>query len=161
MNTQIDYVMGTAVFAIDKEASTTKESFKGIFKVKCILSPLEYIQSDAMYRELLGKTNPQYASNYVSELCYAYSQLKYRVIDAPSWFKDGGAIPGSTTPDNVLIDILDKAVAAEKEFRKTIEEKYDKARGEVKEAIDNGTLSKEPKEQGEETEEDFDKEFEE
>jgi hypothetical protein len=156
METQIDYIMGTAIFTVDKEASTTKETFKGIFKVKCILSPLEYIQSDAMYRELLGKTNPQFASNYVSELCYAYSQLKYRIVDAPTWFKDGGAIPGSTTPDNVLIYILEKAVEAEQKFRTGIEEKYKKAKDEIKEAVDSGKLSKDK----EETEDEFDKEFE-
>ncbi len=135
--TQIDYTMGTATFFVDMEAESTKETFKGMFKVKCVLNPLEYIGADAMYRELLGKTNPQYASDYVSKLCYTISQLKYRVMDSPSWFKNTKiGVDGGHIDDAILFFILDKAVDCEIQFREGVQKKYEEARGEVRKAID-------------------------
>jgi hypothetical protein len=141
-NIQIDYNMGTATFLINEEGSASKTTYKGVFKVKCVMSPLEYINSDALYRELLGKVNPQLASKYISELCYTISQLKYRVMDVPSWYKNTSTgIDGSHIDDNVLFSILDKATEAEMEYRRGIEEKYKKARDEVKKAVDEKTLT--------------------
>jgi hypothetical protein len=142
MNNSIDYHMATATFRVNLEASSDKSTYKGMFKVKCVLSPLEYISSDAFYRELLGKHNPQFASEYVSQLCYALSQLKYRVIDAPDWFynKETG-ISGSSIDDNILLFVLDKAVEIESEYREGMEKKYKEAKEEVIEAIDSGNLT--------------------
>ena len=104
MEDQIDYFMGTATFHVDLEAAASKTTYKGMFKVKCILNPLEYAHSDAMYRQLLGKDNPQFASEYVSSICYALSQLKYRIIDCPDWFKNPETgIHGSSIEDNILL----------------------------------------------------------
>jgi hypothetical protein len=152
--TQIDYMMGTATFYINMEANSSKQTLKGTFKVKCVLSPLEYINSDSMYRELLGKTNPQYASDYVNQLCYALSQLKYRVVSCPAWFKNiETGIDGSSIDDNILLYILDKCVEAEADYRKGIEERYDKAREAVRKAIDDGSLNDGEEKQKEEEEE--------
>lgn len=142
MEDQIDYFMGTSTFHVDITASASKQTYKGIFKVKCILNPLEYAQADALYRQLLGKDNPQYASEYVSQLCYALSQLKYRIIDCPDWFKNKETgIHGSSIEDNILLYIMDKCVESESDYRTGTEERYKKARKEVVEAIDNGELN--------------------
>lgn len=142
MENEINYFMGTATFHVDMEGGSNRQTYKGIFKVKCILNPLEYLQSDALYRQLLGKDNPQYASEYVSQLCYALSQLKYRIIDCPDWFnnKETG-IKGSSIDDNILLYVLDKAVECEEEYREGIKEKFKKARKEVQEAVDDGSLN--------------------
>jgi hypothetical protein len=142
MEIKIDYNMGTAEFFVNIEAAADKSTYKGHFKVKCILSPLDYIQSDATYRELLGKTNPQLADAYVSQLAYALSQLKYRIISNPSWFdNDVNGIKGSGVDDKILLYILDKTIEAEEKYRNGIEDKYKKAREEVQESIDNGKLN--------------------
>jgi len=148
----IDYQTGTATFFIDMEASADRSVYKGIFKVKCVLSPLEYINADSMYRELLGKTNPQYASDYVGQLCYALSQLKYRVMDSPDWFKNReNGINGSSIDDTILLYILDKAVDSEAQYRDGIKERYENAKKSVRKAIDDGELKSDKKEK--ETEE--------
>lgn len=158
--TQIDYMMGTASFYINIEANSNKETLKGTFKIKCVLSPLEYINADSMYRELLGKTNPQYASEYVSQLCYALSQLKYRIVQSPAWFKNAETgINGSSIDDNILLYVLDKCVEAEADYRKGVEERYEKAREAVRKAVDDGSLNdgaEKQKEDGDELEDDLD-----
>jgi hypothetical protein len=142
MSISVDYNLGTAEFFVNIEAAADKSTYKGRFVVKCVLSPLDYIQSDATYRELLGKTNPQYANEYVSQLSYALSQLKYRIKLCPSWFENSSnGIKGSHVDDNILLHILDKAIEAEELYRNGIEEKYKKAREEVKKAVDDGTLN--------------------
>lgn len=142
MEIDIDYNMGTAEFFVNLEAAADKSTYKGNFKVKCVLSPLDYIQSDGTYRELLGKTNPQFANEYVAQLAYALSQLKYRIISNPSWFDNSvNGIKGSNVDDRILLHVLDKAIQAEEQYRKGIEEKYKKAKDDVKEAIDDGTLN--------------------
>ena len=142
MNIEIDFYMGTATFFVDMVAAADKATYKGQFKVKCILNPLEYINSDALYRELLGKTNPQYASEYVSQLAYALSQLKYRIIKSPSWFKNNSTgVDGSNVDDKILLQIFEKTIQAEEDYRKGIEERYNSAKEEVKKAIDTGELS--------------------
>jgi hypothetical protein len=138
----IDYQMGTATFFIDMESASDRTTYKGIFKVRCVLSPLEYIGADSMYRELLGKTNPQYASDYVGQLCYALSQLKFRVMDSPDWFKNKNTgINGSHIDDTILLYILDKAVDSEAQYREGVKERYDKARQSVRKAMDDGELT--------------------
>ena len=152
--------MGTASFYINMEANSSKETLKGTFKIKCVLSPLEYINADSMYRELLGKTNPQYASEYVSQLCYALSQLKYRIIQSPAWFKNAETgINGSSIDDNILLYVLDKCVEAEGDYRKGVEERYEKAREAVRKAVDDGSLNdgaEKQKEDDDELEDDLD-----
>jgi len=138
----INFHMGTATFNISMEAAASKTKYQGMFKVKCVLSPLHYIQSDSMYRELLGKTNPQFASEYVSQLSYALSQLKYRIIDSPAWFKNQETgIDGSNIDDSILLYVLDKAVECESEYREGMEDRYKKAMEAVRTSIDDGSLN--------------------
>jgi hypothetical protein len=138
----IDFHMGTATFHISMEAAASKTKYQGLFKVKCVLDPLEYIQSDSMYRKLLGDTNPQFASDYVSQLCYALSQLKYRIIDCPAWFKNQETgVNGSNIDDSILLYVLDKAVECESDYREGMKEKYEQAMKAVKTSIDDGTLN--------------------
>ena len=142
MSIEIDYLMGTASFHVNIEAAASRATYKGMFKVKCILSPLQYIESDSLYRKLLGKDNPQFANEYVSNLCYALSQLKYRIIEAPEWFKGAESeLYGSSIDDNILLHILDLAVKAEDDYRQGTEEKYKEAKENVRKAIDEKELT--------------------
>ena len=133
--------MATATFQISMEAASNRATYKGSFKVKCILSPLDVINADALYRKLLGTTNPNFASDYVGSLSYALAQLKYRIIDSEAWFKNNTDIHGSHTDDAILLHIFDEAVECESDYRAGIEEKYQKAKQAVVEAVDKGTLT--------------------
>jgi hypothetical protein len=141
-NNEIDYNLGYGSFFVDIEGDATKQFYRGFFKVKCVLGPLEYIQSDALYRELLGKTNPQLASDYVSRICYALSQLKFRIVEAPDWWKKEGVIGGGHLDDNILSHILEKSTECELDYRDGIEKKYKEAREKVKKAVDSGEIKK-------------------
>lgn len=148
--TNIDYFSGTATFMVNIESGVTKTTYRGVFKVKCVLSPLEYIHADGFYRELIGKSNPQFVADYVAQLCYALSQLKYRVMDCPDWFKNKETgILGSGVDDNVLLFVLDKTVDCELQYREGIKERYEKARESVKKAIDDKELTSGKEESGE------------
>ncbi len=144
MKIDINHMMGTASFFVNLEASASKTTYKGLFTVKCVLSPMEYIHANSLYRELLGKTNPQFASEYVSNLCYALSELKFRIIDSPAWFKSqDSSVDGSNIEDNILLFILDKAVSSEETYRKDMEEKAEAAKQAVIDSIDDGSLTNE------------------
>lgn len=155
---EIDYYMGTATFFVDIESSD-KKTFRGQFKVKCILSPLEFVRCDSMYRELLGKVNPQLATEYVSQLSYAMSQLKHRIMECPTWFRDESTGVKGNVDDKVLLHVFDKSVEAEAQYREGIEERYEKANKSVREAIDKGELKsgKEQPLKDEEEEENIDR----
>ena len=141
MDREIDFYMGTATFHVNMESSADKATYKGKFKVRCVLSPIEFIRSDSMYRELLGNSNPQFATDYVSSLCYALSQLKYRIIESPAWYKNPDGIDGGNLDDSILLKVLDEAVNCESDYREGIEKKYEKAKGEVVAAIEDGSLN--------------------
>jgi hypothetical protein len=157
MDIDIDFNLGVASFLVNMESSTTKETYKGPFKVKCILSPIEYIKADAMYRDFLGKTNPQFANAYVSQLSYALSQLKFRIIESPAWFQNTeNNISGSFVDDIILLHVFERAVECEEEYRKGIKERYDNARKKVQEALEKQKTEKETENTEDIDEEDID-----
>jgi len=141
MDRDINYHMATATFYIDMVAAGNRSTYKGAFEVKCLISPLELIRSDALYRKLLGDTNPNYASDYVGSLSYALSQLKYRVVSSPAWYSNGTDIDGSHIDDAILLKIFDDAIECEAEYRLGIDKKYLEAKKSVVEAVDDGTLT--------------------
>lgn len=152
-NIEINYNMSTATFFVNIESSSNKMVYRGQFEVKTILGPLEYIQSDALYRDLLGKNNPHLATEYVGRLCYALSQLKYRIITCPEWFKNHETgMHGSNIDDTVLLHILEKTVECEEKYRKGIEKKYKNAQDEVKAKIDADLDGEDEEEDDEERE---------
>lgn len=138
----IDFHEGTAIFYVDMESGSDKTTYKGAFKAKCILSPLEYIQADSYYRELVGKSNPHLVSDYVGQLCYALSQIKFRLIEYPEWFKGKKTGIVGDIDDSILLYVLDKIIDIEQKYREGIEERYKKAREHVKKAVDDGELKK-------------------
>ena len=100
----------------------TNESYMGEFCVKTIISPLDSIKIDRLYRELLGSINPHLASDATQNYAFALSQLKYRVLEMPEFFKnkelDGGHLDAS-----VLVEIINLAIEAEEEYKNEQEKK--------------------------------------
>lgn len=102
---------GYGYFDINLVGEHTNQTYMGSFKCKCLLSPIEQIKADKMYRDLLGN-NSHLASNHVSQLCYALSQLSHRLIETPP-FWEGSGIAGSHIEDeSVILQVLESSLEA-------------------------------------------------
>lgn len=107
---------GTATFSINLIGNMSNETYMGNFKVKCLLSPLEEISADRMYRELLG-VNSHLASEFVRKQAYALSQLEQRVMESPPFWHNEFLGGGHITDNNVIMEVLEKAVESQEKFK--------------------------------------------
>lgn len=151
----IDYFTGTAEFYVNQIGSADKSTYKGMFKIKCVIGPIQFINSDALYRKLLGESNPQYASDLAGRLAYAISQLKYRISDCPDWFKSENGMYGSEVQDNILLYVFDKCVEAEMIYREEMEKRAKEAKKEVVESVDEQAKAKTKEEVEDDLEDDL------
>ena len=90
-------------------------TFMGEFCVKTILSPIDHLKSDQLYRELIGPINPHLASQESKNFAFALSQLKQRILEAPDFFKNK-EIDGGHLDANILIEIINLSIDAETAF---------------------------------------------
>jgi hypothetical protein len=90
-------------------------SFIGAFKFRCMLTPTQKIAANREMRDLLG---PQMllASEHDQNLAFALTQLKYRVVEAPPFWRSGGIIAGDLVDSNVIMSVLDAAIASELKY---------------------------------------------
>ena len=101
----------------------TNETYMGEFCVKCIMSPLDHIKADRLYRELIGSVNPHLASKESQNYAFALSQLKYRIIgEMPEFFKNK-ELNGGHLDSHVLIEIVNMAIDAEEFYQEEQERK--------------------------------------
>ena len=141
---KIDFEEGTATFWIKETGSIKGETYVGMFKVKCILNPIEFIEADGLYRQLLGSDSPTLASNHAGNLAYALAQLRYRVIKAPPFWDDGTQkVPGGQVDDNILLYVFSQCSEAETTYREKIQDQVKQATKSVRDAIDSGKVSPE------------------
>lgn len=141
---------GTAVFTIDILGNLSKESYKGIFRVKCLLSPLEQIRADKQYREMLGN-NHYLAVEHVRQQAYALSELEQRITVYPP-FWENEEIGGGHIPDNnVILEIFELAIEAQEKFKEEKEKELKERQKLLTRKIKTNKI-KEP-EQAEEAEE--------
>jgi hypothetical protein len=117
-------------------------SFMGTFKVKCVISPIDYLKADRLYRELIGPVNPHLASKDAQNYAFALSQLKFRMIESPDFFKNK-EIDGGHLDQNILIDLINLAVDAEHEFKKIQNENVKKLQDMLANRIKNKEIVKE------------------
>jgi len=99
--------------------------YVGAFRFHCSLTPLQYLEADRDYRNLLGE-NASLATTHADNIAYALAQLKQRVLEAPPfWNSAGGRFGGGHIKDHDLIDLLlEAAVQAEMNYRKALEERH-------------------------------------
>lgn len=107
------------LYGVGEDTNTT---YMGIFKVKTIVTPYDYIRADRLYRELLGQVNPHLASKEAQNYAFALSQLKVRVLESPDFFKNKD-IDGAHLDRNILIQIINLAIDAQEEYKKTLTDK--------------------------------------
>ena len=133
----------SAEFEVNIVGQSSYQTYMGKFKVKCLMSPMDVLESDKLYRSLLGEQGPMFASERAKNLAFALSQLKYRVIDqAPFW--DNRRLGGSHIPDdNVIIEVVNLAIEAEDKFLELKEQEAEKLKERLKAAFENKDIVKE------------------
>lgn len=132
-----------ASFDVNEIGSRSKNTYMGTFKVKCILSPLDLVKIDRTYREMIGDINPHLASQNVENVVFALSQLKYRVVEFPDFWKNV-EINGGHVDENVLIEIINLAIGAEDEYIKKEDQRIKELQERLTRSIKNKEIQKEP-----------------
>lgn len=123
---------------------------KGWFKFQCLLDAMDLINQDAVYRDLIG-ARPHEGDKFAVKLAWSLAQLKYRVIEAPDWWKEGNKeIWGTKCDFNIIKEILDVAIEAEELFLSDLANRAKKAKDAIGEDIDNGKIVKKLGVEGEE-----------
>lgn len=112
-------------------------TYQGVFQFRTVLSPMQQIEADRDYRELIG-SNYQIIGTHVDNLAYILSQLRQRVIKHPPFWDDGlSRFKGSHIRDEeVVLAVYEAAVLAETKFRKELKEKHKVAIEKLKAAIE-------------------------
>lgn len=130
-----------AIFSINVIGDKTKETFMGEFTVKCIMSPMDLIKSDKLYRNLIGD-NPHFANQDVREYAFVFSQLQFRIVKSPSWW-ELGEINGQNVQDrNVLITIMNNALEAEELYIKEKTKQQEEMQNRLTESIKSNKIKK-------------------
>jgi hypothetical protein len=139
----VDIEKGEATFKVDLVGQKSKESYKGVFVVRCMLNPMAFIAADKLYRELLGG-KPVEAHPHAGALAFALSQLKYRVLKMPP-FWENREIPGGHIDDhNILIEVLNRAIYCEEVYAKMKNEEAVRIEKELTDDIFNKIIERQP-----------------
>lgn len=131
-----------ATFDINSVGENTKQTYLGKFKVKCMLSPLEEIAADKRYRDLLG-TNSHLAAERVRSFAFALSQLEQRVLEYPP-FWENNTIHGGHVEDNIVLEVLDKAVEAQEKYLEQKKQELEHQQKRIADMMKNKDIEKEP-----------------
>lgn len=112
-------------------------TYQGLFKFRSVLSPIQLIEADRDYRDLLGK-NSEFAATHVENLAYTITQLAQRVIKAPPFWSDGSSrYPGSQIRDiEVIQAVYEASIVAETKFRAQLKEKHKESIDRLKKTIE-------------------------
>ncbi len=125
---------GTASFTINVIGFSTKDSYQGLFKVKCLLNPLQELAVSRLNRELIGD-KPEYADQNTSQLAFALTQLSERVVEAPPFWNTGDELPGNIKDANVIVEVLELAIEAQEKFLKQKQDEYNKNQELIKKLV--------------------------
>lgn len=140
--TEFRFEGSKAFFDYQGVGNKTNSTFMGEFCVKCVLSPLDYLRADRLYRELLGSTSPHLASKDAQNYSFALSQLKYRVIESPPFFKNK-ELDGGHLDANVLVDLINLTIDAEAEYKRRQDAKIKEMQDILAKRIKNKDIEKE------------------
>lgn len=142
---KIDYEEGTAIYDQNIVGASTKQTYLGRFKFKCILNPIEIMDSDRIYREWLGN-NSVMASESAINQAFALSQLKFRVIDCPPYWYNSYVGGGHIVDKNVIVDVLNKAIEAQNDYTDKKDKDYKELQKKLSKKIKSGIIKKQDEE---------------
>lgn len=144
-----------AVFDLNILGDRTNQTYMGTFKVKCLLSPLEEIEADKVYRELLGP-NSHLAQEHVRQQAFALAQLDQRIIEAPP-FWDNQILGGGHIKDrNMVLEVLEKAIEAQEKYVEQKEKELEKKQKKMAQMIRSKKIIKKPEDDDDEKVEEID-----
>ena len=124
---------------VGEKSNTT---YMGTFRCKTIISPLDHIKADRMYRELIGQVNPHLASKEAQNFAFALSQHKVRLVEFPDFYKNQ-ELNGAHLDSNILIDIINLAIDAEEEHKKQLDERLKAMQEMLAKRIKNNQIQRE------------------
>jgi len=127
-------------FSVNEIGSVTQETFAGEFAVKCILSPLDQIKANKLYRDLIGETSPHLVPENIGALALALSQLKYRIIKAPAGWKHD-EIDGGHLDANIVTEVLNRAVECQVKFQQEAKKRLEGLQAKLTEQYNNGEFT--------------------
>jgi hypothetical protein len=104
-----------------REEGLIRGTYAGTFKFRCFLTPTMKIAANREYREMLGP-NPSMAGEHESELAWALSQLRQRVLEAPPFWQ-AGKMAGDIEDANIIQTVLDAAIRAELKYVENLKER--------------------------------------
>lgn len=112
----------TASWSINTEGSISG-TFVGQFRFRCVLNPTQRIAANREMRALLGD-HPLLVPEHESFLAYALTQLKYRIITAPPFWKSAeSGWEGDIPDENVISEVLNAAINAEVKYKEQLDER--------------------------------------
>lgn len=136
-----------AEFEFHGKGKVTGQTYHGKFRVKCVLTVLEEIQADKIYRNLLGD-NLIYASQEIRELAFALSQLNVRVIEGPYFWKDLNL--GKDFQDkNILFELLNMATEAQVKYLEGKGFEFEKKKENLTNMLESGEIEEDVEEENE------------
>jgi hypothetical protein len=108
-------------------------SYMGLFKFRCFLTPLQIVEADKDFRDLLGP-NAAFAASNAENVAYALAQLRQRIVSAPPFWTEGaGRYGGGGIKDHDILDlVLEAAVTAEIKFRADLTKRHEEAIDRIK-----------------------------
>lgn len=119
--------------------SKLNETYMGVFKFKTLLTPMEIMQIDRDYRELIGPTAPTLVDNTVNNLAFCASQLKHRIIKSPPFWDDGNTrYPGTQIKggEDLLVFVLEAAILAETTYKESLQDKLKESLKKIQKGLD-------------------------
>lgn len=122
-------------FTIKVTGEATGEEYAGAFKAKQLLTHEEQLRIDAIKRELLGKVNPERATERALDQAICLANTAVRLTSFPDWWKQQSFGQG-LYDDAPLKEVYEQALKVEDDFRKEIAEKAKTARGDLEKAGD-------------------------
>jgi hypothetical protein len=125
-------------------------TYLGTFTFRTSISPIQEIEADRNYRELMG-VNPDSSSVRIQNLAFALTQLKQRIISAPPFWADNSLYGGSSVKDTEVIEMVyQAALLAEVKYRNILKARHleaiEKLRGKLEEQQERARTEQELRE---------------
>jgi len=138
----------TAIVLVKVLDQVRDEERAGIFKFRCLLTPMDKIDIDVLNRELIGP-RPFEADKNAARLAWSLAQLRYRVSEAPDWWKRDvsdksgveSTVWGSHCDENIIVEVLNMAVDAEETYLERLRREAANARDKLAQRYDDGDIA--------------------
>ena len=123
---------GTAFYTINEEGAIQGD-YRGVFTLKCYLSPLDSLAAGRQFRNHLGPYGDS-ATESERYTAFCMSQIAYRVIKGPPWWTADNST-GNIPDLNILSTILDRCLVAESAYKERLAKMKEEALSKAQTAV--------------------------